>query len=164
MSWRFCFDMNFLFERFVYAQLKRAEARQAVRRIAFKAQVSRRFWSADGMQKSIRPDIIAQIGKGPDQERVVMDTKWKIPGDGKPGDADLQQMHAYNVQFGARRSFLLYPKVSTTADVRGRFSQGEALAPSFDHNCGMVFLELFDGDKLRHDVGEDLVAMLTSAD
>jgi 5-methylcytosine-specific restriction enzyme subunit McrC len=157
------FDMNLLFERFVYAQLKRAEARQALRQIAFKAQVSRRFWSADGMQKSIRPDIIAQIGKGPDQERVVMDTKWKIPGDGKPGDADLQQMHAYNVQFGARRSFLLYPKVSTTADVRGRFSQGEALAPSFDLNCGMVFLELFDGDKLRRDLGKDLVAMLASA-
>jgi 5-methylcytosine-specific restriction enzyme subunit McrC len=126
--------------------------------------VSRRFWSADGMQKSIRPDIIAQIVRGPYQERVVMDTKWKIPRDGKPGDADLQQMHTYNVQFGARRSFLLYPKVSTTADVQGRFSQGEALAPSFDHNCGMVFLELFDGDKLRHDVGEDLVAMLTTAD
>ena len=158
------FDMNFLFERFIYAQLKWAEARQALRRIAFKTQVSRRFWSADGMEKSIRPDIIAQIGNGRDQERVVMDTKWKIPGDGKPSDADLQQMHAYNVQFGARRSFLLYPRVSNTADVRGRFFQGEALAPSFDHNCGMVFLELFDGGKLRDDLGEDLVAMLTSAD
>jgi len=93
-----------------------------------------------------------------------MDTKWKIPNNGKPGDADLQQMHAYNVQFGARRSFLLYPKVGNIADVRGKFSQGEALQPSFNHNCGMVFLELFEGDKLRRDLGKDLVAMLTSAD
>jgi 5-methylcytosine-specific restriction enzyme subunit McrC len=158
------FDMNFLFERFVYSQLKRAKARQALRQIAFRAQVSRRFWSADGMEKSIRPDIIAQIGKGPDQERVIMDTKWKIPGDGKPSDADLQQMHAYNVRFGVRRSFLLYPRVSTTADVRGSFFQGGALAPSFDHNCGMVFLELFDVNKLRRDIGQKLVEMLTSAD
>lgn len=92
-----------------------------------------------------------------------MDTKWKIPNDGKPGDTDLQQMHAYNVQFGANRSFLLYPRVGTKVDVSGRFSQGEALPPSFDHNCGMVFLELFDGDKLRSDLGKDLVAMLVNS-
>lgn len=161
MSWLILFDMNCLFERFVYAQLKQAEDRQAPRRISFKAQVSRRFWSADGMQKSIRPDIISHIGTGPDLERIVMDTKWKIPRDGKPGDADLQQMHVYNVQFGARRSFLLYPRVTAKAGVRGRFVHGKALPPSFDHNCGMVFLELFDGDKLRRDLGQDLVAMLT---
>lgn len=158
------FDMNSLFERFIYVQLKRAEAKQALHRISFKAQVSRRFWSADGMQKSIRPDIIARVGTGPDHERVVMDTKWKIPGDGRPGDADLQQMHAYNVQFGARRSFLLYPRVGNQVDIQGRFSQGEALQSSFDHNCGMVFLELFDGNKLRNDLGKELVVMLTTVE
>jgi 5-methylcytosine-specific restriction enzyme subunit McrC len=113
------------------------------------------------MQKSIRPDIIAQIGTGLDYERVVIDTKWKIPSDGKPGDTDLQQMHTYNVQFGARRSVLIYPKVGNIADVEGRFSKGEALSPSFDHNCGMVFIDLFDGDKLRHDLGKDVIDMLT---
>jgi len=158
------FDMNSLFERFVYVQLKRAEAKQALRQISFKAQVSRRFWSADGMQKSIRPDIIADIGTGPDYERIIMDTKWKIPSDGKPGDSDLQQMHAYNVQFGARRSFFLYPKVGNQMDIQGRFSQSDALQSSFDHNCGMVFLELFDGNKLRSNLGKDLVSMLTNPD
>jgi hypothetical protein len=49
-------------------------------------------------------------------------------------------------------------------DVQGRFSQGKALEPSFDHNCGMVFLELFDDNKLRNDLGKKLVEMLTSAD
>jgi 5-methylcytosine-specific restriction enzyme subunit McrC len=115
------------------------------------------------MRKSIRPGIIAQIGTGPGCEKVVMDTKWKIPGNGKPGDGDLQQMYAYNIQFGARRSFLIYPKVGTEADVEGRFSQSEALQPSFGHNCGMVFLELFDGDKLRHDLGKDVIKRLTSS-
>ena len=158
------FDMNSLFERYVYVQLKRAEVKQGLRRISFRAQVPHRFWSADGVQKSIRPDIIAQIDTGPNHERVIMDTKWKIPNDGKPGDADLQQMHAYNVQFGARRSFLLYPKVSNQVEVQGRFSQGEALEPSFDHNCGMLFLELFEGNKLRSDLGKELVKRLTSTD
>ena len=93
-----------------------------------------------------------------------MDTKWKIPNDGKPGDADLQQMHSYNVQFGARRSFILYPKVGNQVDIQGRFSQGKAIEPSFDHNCGLVFLELLDGNKLRNDLGKELVERLTSAD
>jgi 5-methylcytosine-specific restriction enzyme subunit McrC len=157
------FDMNVLFERFVYVQLKRAETKQALRRISFKSQMSRRFWSADGMQKSIRPDVVARISTGPDYEHVVLDTKWKIPGGGKPGDTDLQQMHAYNVQFGARRSFLLYPRVGKQADIQGRFSQGEALKPSFDHKCGLVFLELFDGNKLRNDLGKEIVEMLIGA-
>jgi 5-methylcytosine-specific restriction enzyme subunit McrC len=91
-----------------------------------------------------------------------MDTKWRIPHDGTPGDADLQQMHSYNVQFGARRSFILYPKIGNQVEVQGRFSQGEALEPSIDHNCGMLFLELFEGNKLRSDLGKGLVKMLTS--
>ncbi len=113
------------------------------------------------MQKSIRPDIIAQIGTGPDARRSSWTRNGRSPVDGKPGDADLQQMHAYNVQFGAQRSFLIYPKVGTEADVEGRFLQGEALPPSFDHNCGMVFLELFDGEYLRHDLGKHVMEMLT---
>ena len=64
------------------------------------------------MRKSVRPDIIAQIGTGSKHDLIVLDTKWKIPGDGRPGDSDLHQMHSYNVQFGARRSLLLYPRVS----------------------------------------------------
>lgn len=157
------FDMNTLFERFVYAQLKREEARQSLPKVVFKAQVSRRFWTAEGMQKSIRPDIIARIGTGSSSEKVVMDTKWKIPSDGKPSDGDLQQMHAYNVQFGAQRSFLIYPKVDTQVNIQGKYFQGKALQPSFDHQCDMVFLEMFDGDKLRRDLGEGLISILINS-
>jgi 5-methylcytosine-specific restriction enzyme subunit McrC len=125
--------------------------------------MSRRFWSAGFMQKSIRPDIVARIGTSPDYEHVILDTKWKIPGAGKPGDADLQQMHAYNVQFGAQRSFLLYPKVGNQLNIKGRFSQGGALKSSFDHTCDLLFLELFDGDKLKNDLGKEIVEMLIGA-
>ena len=156
------FDMNALFERFVYAQLKREEAKQAPPKMVFKAQVRRRFWTAEGMQKTIRPDIIAQIGTGGSGEKVVMDTKWKILSDGKPGDGDLQQMHAYNVQFGAQQSFLIYPKLGSEADVEGHFFKGDALPPSYDHRCCMMFLELFADDKLRRDLGKDVVEKLTS--
>jgi 5-methylcytosine-specific restriction enzyme subunit McrC len=154
------FDMNCLFERFVYAQLKQAEARQPSHKITFKAQVSRSFWMADHMRKSVRPDIIAQIGSGSGGERIILDTKWKIPGNGRPSDSDLHQMHSYNVQFGALRSFLLYPRVSARCDVQGRFTKAEPPLDAFDHSCGMVFIELFDGDKLRRNLGDHLITTL----
>jgi 5-methylcytosine-specific restriction enzyme subunit McrC len=151
------FDMNNLFERFIYSQLKQAEARQPFPRIKFKAQVSRRFWMAERMRKSVRPDIIAQIGTGSESERIVLDTKWKIPDDGGPSNSDLYQMYAYNVQFGARCSLLLYPQVSTKHDALGAFARAQPPIDAFDHSCGMVFVDLFDGDKLRRDLGDHLI-------
>lgn len=156
------FDMNSLFERFVYAQLKHAEARQPPQSIRFKSQVSRGFWIADRVRKFIRPDILAQIGAGPGRERIVLDTKWKIPRDGRPADSDLHQMHSYNVQFGARRSLLLYPRVSASLDVQGTFAKPEPPLAAFDHDCGMLFLELFDGDRLRSDLGDAIISKLTT--
>lgn len=158
------FDMNRLFERFLYVQLKQAEARQPSRRITFKAQVPRCFWFADGMRKSIRPDILAEIDTGCERVRIVLDTKWKIPSDGRPSDSDLHQMHAYNVQFGARRSVLLYPRVSANRDIEGEFEKAEPPLEVFKHFCCMVFVELFDGKTLKRslDLGDDLIERLTS--
>jgi len=154
------FDMNSLFECFIYSQLKQAEARQPFPRVTFKAQVSRRFWTADRIEKSIRPDIIAQMSTVDKHELIVMDTKWKIPGDGRPSDPDLHQMHSYNVQFGARRSLLLYPQISAKTDVLGSFYKAGSLFEAIDHTCGMVFVELFDGDKLRRNLGDCLINKL----
>ncbi len=154
------FNMNSLFERFVYAQLKRAESRQSLPSIRFKAQTHRGFWAADGMRKSIRPDILAQISGSLGCERIVLDTKWKIPADGRPADSDLHQMHSYNIQFGARRSLLLYPRVSARSAIHGVFSKPEPPFGDFDHACGMLFLDLFNGDKLRRDLGDEVITKL----
>jgi 5-methylcytosine-specific restriction enzyme subunit McrC len=54
------FDMNCLFERFVYAQLRQAEARQPSHSITFKAEVSRPFWMADRMRKSVKTSLLRQ--------------------------------------------------------------------------------------------------------
>jgi hypothetical protein len=73
-------------------------------------------------------------------------------------------MHAYNVQFGAQRSMLIYPKIGSEVDVEGHFSKGEALPPSYDHRCDMMFLELFKNEKLRRDLGKDVIERITSQD
>ncbi len=158
------FDMNVLFERYIYAQLKWAEEKVTPRHITFKPQVSRRFWTAKGILKTIRPDIIAQVSTESGSKCIVLDTKWKIPYNGKPSDADLQQMHAYNIQFGACHSYLIYPKVNTMTDLEGRFFRGEALPQSYDHQCGMFFLELFDKDRLRRNLGQDIIERITCLD
>jgi len=157
-------DMNVLFERYIYAKLKWAEEKDTPRHITFKPQVSRRFWTAKGILKTIRPDIIAQVSTESGSKCIVLDTKWKIPYNGKPSDADLQQMHAYNIQFGACHSYLIYPKVNTMTDLEGRFFRGEALPQSYDHQCGMFFLELFDKDRLRRNLGQDIIERITCLD
>ena len=76
-------------------------------------------------KKDIRPDIIAQIDTGSNCERVVMDTKWKIPGDGKPGDADLQQMHAYNVHSVQTEASFFIRESATKRIFRGDISRAK---------------------------------------
>jgi 5-methylcytosine-specific restriction enzyme subunit McrC len=154
------FDMNTLFERYVYAQLKRAEGRRPESDIIFKAQTSRLFWKAEGMHKYIRPDIIAHIEKGPDRYRIVLDTKWKVPRDGKPSDSDLHQMHSYNLQFGAARSILVYPQISEKKNIQGAFSEARFVQSDKALSCGLMFVDLFESRGLRKDVGEQILSQI----
>lgn len=156
------FDMNELFERYVYTQLKRAEPLDAGQNVFFRAQVQQPFWRAERIRKHIRPDIIAEIGCGQEQKRIVIDTKWKIPRNGKPADADLHQMYAYNIQFGARQSLLLYPRTSGVCDVQGRFEKPVHLSEIGDTSCSMCFAELFDkeGRLLGEKMGNEIIDRL----
>jgi len=156
------FDMNVLFERYIISQLKRAAMRMPGIPIAFKAQASRRYWATDKIQKYIRPDIIAEIGTGEQCERVVLDTKWKMPRDGKPSDSDLHQMHVYNSQFGTERSYLIYPQYAQLQNIRGRFACSQAPHFMHEHTCEMIFADLFQDGHLRNNLGETLIRQIFS--
>ncbi|WP_052813158.1 McrC family protein [Desulfonatronum thioautotrophicum] len=158
------FDMNELFERYVFAQLKRAESNYTDQGITFKSQVSRPFWKSEGIRKSIRPDIIAQIGNGQTRQHVVLDTKWKVPRDDKPSDADLQQMYTYNIQFGAKKSFLIYPRISNNNNnVQGKFENSGHAIFLDNHTCALYFIELFDENgRLHRDLLCDSIIQMIS--
>ncbi len=127
-----------------------------LRHITFKLQVSRQFWTAKGILKAIRPDIIAQVSTESGSKCIILDTEMEdTVQHGKPSDADLQQMHAYNIQFGACHSYLIYPKVNTMTDLEGRFSGGEYCLV-LRSPVRYVFLELFDKDRLRRNLGKTL--------
>jgi 5-methylcytosine-specific restriction enzyme subunit McrC len=147
-------DMNKLFERFILVQLKQAQAKFADQNLRITGQSQKRFWGS----KSLRPDVVVDFDGPENRERVILDTKWKIPRDGQPSDNDLKQMYAYNLQFGSRLSVLLYPcSDSGQVQVSQPFACSDAL-PDYPHACATHYVNLFDDSlQLRRDIGEELV-------
>ena len=133
--WTLMFDMNKLWEEFVYVTLKRKLACCTVM-----AQKQKPLWESDHNRKTVRADIVV---KNNDGEIFVLDTKWKMPRyDGKivPSDADLHQMYVYLDIYGdnqscekAKKVALLYPGQETD-DVHGEFINNT------NAKCDMVFL------------------------
>jgi 5-methylcytosine-specific restriction enzyme subunit McrC len=124
------FDMNVLWETWVLKQLQKL----VIPPMKVSGQLSEAFWlptKGNGYSKTLRPDIIVQTGKS----TIILDTKWKVPKDGKPSDDDLKQMFAYNNRFNAKRSILVYP--GSQPNYSGDFfgSHGE---------CEVYFLNVLD--------------------
>jgi 5-methylcytosine-specific restriction enzyme subunit McrC len=134
------FDMNVLFEEFVYRVLRKAARapEHAAQQVSVRGQRSMLFWK----RKTIRPDIVLEYVKDGHPKRVIVDTKWKVPPNGKPNDADLKQMFVYNVQFNAERSVLLYPAVDGSVDSEGTYITSSRLDP-WAHRCEMRYASLF---------------------
>ena len=100
------FDMNKLWEEFVYRRLKKEESQFG---ISVQKQQSTNFWQPQlyGGIKTIRPDIVIKTIDNP--RTIIVDTKWKLIEDLIPGDDDLKQMYIYNLFWECNRSILLHP-------------------------------------------------------
>jgi 5-methylcytosine-specific restriction enzyme subunit McrC len=127
------FDMNQLWEKFVYAALK-AELRQLVPGFAVSAQTSLNFWKpGKGQSSTIRPDI--RIRYGVQQELcVVLDTKWKNLNGYNPTPEDLRQLYVYHEYFEAEKVALVYPGSFT--DRKGHYYQKNQLPG--DKECSVM--------------------------
>ena len=97
------FDMNLLWEKFVYASLRKHKPASAI----ILSQSKKSFWKPErGNISTLRPDIVIN----PNQEDcLVLDTKWKNLSGRNPSSEDLRQMYVYNQYFGAKKSALAYP-------------------------------------------------------
>lgn len=97
------FDMNKLFEEFVYMALKRTYPKWNI-----KAQDSKQIIQSIGgfpdTDYTIRPDIIIN-------GNTIIDTKYKIIDlpNKKPSEADIYQMFAYSKFYGIKNIILCYP-------------------------------------------------------
>lgn len=133
------FDMNKLWEEYVYVTLRKRLTSYDV-----KAQEIKEFWRGDGGKKTIRPDIV--INKG-DKCRLIIDTKWKCPKDDMPSDADLKQMYVYHKYWDTKKTVLLYPSWDDKRHLRpGLFSQDKNKETP---KCCMVFVPISELNNLN---------------
>lgn len=143
------FDMNVLFEEYVYQQLLRSVPAG----IRISHQENRLFW----LRRSIRPDIVIRSA----DRTIVIDTKWKLLQKGQPSMEDLRQMYIYNKYFRADKGILLYPKLSFSEAISSPF---HAVGDSVDHGiCEVNYVELVKEGKLNLGLGTSLWQQLSLA-
>ena len=132
------FDMNVLWERFIYRILQRGLAESGYK-VSY--QNAKRFWN----NRKVKPDLVLTTPHGED---IVIDTKWKVIRDGRPSDADLKQMFVYNLYWKTDRSILLYPGAETWSGEWGRFHEGkprpDVEAEDVYHYCKVATLKVWE--------------------
>lgn len=145
------FDMNKLWEEFVYRRLKKEENAFS---ISVHRQLSEDFWKSENLYraKTIRPDIVIKKGN----ETIVIDTKWKILDDLIPSDADLKQMFVYNLYWHCDRSILLYPSYNPG---RSDGTYGDFEKVHLHHSsCSVITISILNEEqKLHKNFGKDLL-------
>jgi len=101
------FDMNLLFESYVYDYLRRngefkdITAQDGTHHLAYLDEKNAKFL--------LKPDIVINNGK------IILDTKWKILSEDKAhqgvSSADMYQLHAYGTKYlDCTNLYLIYPK------------------------------------------------------
>ncbi|MCH5719880.1 McrC family protein [Niabella hibiscisoli] len=129
------FDMNTLWEKFVYSSLRRYKPEG----ITVAEQVSASFWKPHGgHSQKMRPDIV--INKGHETGCIVLDTKWKNLGGRRPSPEDLRQMYAYHEFFGAKKVALVYPGAVTQHN-SGLFHPTAAY-PAMNKECSILIIAI----------------------
>lgn len=138
--WTLMFDMNKLWEEFVFVTLRRKLTNYNV-----SEQDSRLFWKRTDSNRSKTKTVRADIVISNEDGCFVLDTKWKTPYDKDSSgtldisDADLHQMyvysHIYKMDKEVKKVALLYPRChDTDEDIHGTFVGNN------NAGCDMIFL------------------------
>lgn len=156
------FDMNKLWEEFVFRRLKKEEE-------AFRITVSRQssvsFWLKDKAtsSKTVRPDIVINYTDANNQgKNLIIDTKWKTNDDMNPSDEDLKQMFVYNMFWKCEKSILLYPSTNHALSSGQYHSHIER--KSMDSSCGIMAITVLDKESglLTSCLGKDILQIVLS--
>jgi len=149
------FDMNTLWEEYIYRML----VRSAPPEFEVRPQQSKRFWE----NHTVRPDLVVTRADGDSSTTFVIDTKWKIldTRHPKPGDDDLKQMFVYNEYWSAGHSMLLYPTTSESKEVLGHFWSQDETGEKI-HACKLALVSILDEEgKLNLNIGRSIFERLS---
>lgn len=136
------FDMNILWEEYVYRLLQKHKPENTS--VSFQNKMD--FWSSNSRTKTIRPDIIIKDSNTTPPTTYILDTKWKIRDTHNPDDSDLKQMFAYNLYWKAEKSLLLFPKISQEDSGYGRYHH---MPHDMNENqCKLGFINIVENNKI----------------
>ena len=158
------FDMNLLFEEYVYQQLRRLSSKD----LSVKRQQLQPFWN----RRYIQPDIVLTFrGKN-----YILDTKWKVLKKVSPEMKDLKQLFIYCQYFNAKQGLLLYPKVYELENMPATFYEPipndanihhsvdyeelfeEEEVEKMNYACQICFLEIVDKKgQLNKNIGAEIL-------
>ena len=141
------FDMNLLFEEYVYQHL----VKQQQEGIRVARKVNRPFWGRNYLQ----PDIVIDYH----DQRFILDTKWKLLRSASPSIQDLRQIYTYAKQFSAKHGVLIYPagkkNINTT-----RQAFANPPEDSFPIDCQLISLKMLKKGKLNNDLGKEILEQI----
>lgn len=142
------FDMNQLWEEFVYRQLIKID--DADLSVHFQNQDN--FWES----RKLRPDLIIEK----DGQRMVLDTKWKIIDNAQPSDEDLRQIFAYNIYWGVDKGFLVYPKTSASPSTSpGIYHKGHKNGND-NMSCQVLYIDVVRDGGINSEIGKEIIEMV----
>ncbi len=135
------FDMNTLFENYIYRKLKALQMKQGSLIDHVIEQKKESFWESN----NLRADILVKVA----DNWVVIDTKWKALNGNTPSSSDIKQMFVYNLHYDANHSILLYPKTTFETIEKKPFKHNDFNMFS----CQVAFVDIFDNDNLDKELG-----------
>ena len=99
------FDMNLLFESYVYDYLKKSGKFENIKNQDKKHHLA---YEDEKGKFALKPDIVIDDGK------IIVDTKWKILSESKSNQgisqSDMYQLYAYGKKYKSKNLYLIYPK------------------------------------------------------
>jgi len=125
------FDMNHLWEKYVFTLLKKGQAEGGYRLHSSSKPL------LNNESYSLRPDMYIKFSNG---LNLIIDTKWKVPRKRKASMVDLRQIYTYNHFWGSEYGVLLYPGYRENSNWMNFADGNNNLC------CKLVFLDILKGD------------------
>ncbi|MFD2514187.1 McrC family protein [Pontibacter locisalis] len=151
------FDMNLLWESFVYVSLRKGLQREKSGFI-IQDQVHKYFWKPEhGSRSKIKPDIVINKSR---PDCVVLDTKWKNLNGYNPSPDDLRQLYVYHEYYRAKKVALVYPGAAQSSR-SGRYLCQDTGSLT-DKECSIVSLPVTDNiDTWQKTIYKQIIQWLT---